>query len=69
MSFLTGLILKAAYYGITLGKITYNPVYPVFQAHQAYKQDKVERIWLLYFFIFGIFTILEGTVLFPVKYL
>ena len=69
MSFLTGLILNAAYYGITLGNIIVYSVYPVFQAHQAYKQNRVERIWLLYFFIFGIFTILEGTVLFPVKYM
>ena len=68
MTFLTSLVLNAVYYGITIGNIITNLVYPAYQAHLAYKNNKSERLWLLYFFLFGILSILEGTVLFPVKY-
>ena len=39
------------------------------QAYKSIKESKPNKLWILYFFVFGILTLLEGTVLFPVKYL
>ena len=69
MSFLTTIIFKIAYYAATIGIYFLTSGYPAYQVYQANKQNKIEKIWILYFFIFGIFTILESTLLWPVKFL
>jgi hypothetical protein len=68
MSFLTAILFKIAYYGVTIGIIYFFILgYPAYQVYLANKQNRIERLWILYFFIFGIFTILESTLLWPVK--
>ena len=47
---------------ITLG-------YPAYQITKMLKENKTEKIWVVYFLLLGLFTLLESTILFPVKYL
>lgn len=55
-------IFSLLYNFITIG-------YPSYQIVQMLKQNKTEKIWVAYFLLLGAFTLLESTILFPVKYL
>lgn len=62
MALISNLSFNLIYYALTVG-------YPTFQIIQLQKENKTEKIWVLYFIILGLLTILEGTALFPIKYM
>ena len=62
MSFIVSLVFKLAYFAVTLG-------YPIKEALNSVKNKEPSRLWLSYFLFLGVLSLLEGTVLFPVKYL
>ena len=43
--------------------------YPSYQIVQMLKQNKTEKIWVAYFLLLGVFTLLESTIIYPVKYM
>lgn len=62
MACLTCLLFNIAYFGVLFG-------YSGYQVALSVKQDKTDKIWVLYFLMLGVLTLLEGTVLFPIKYM
>ena len=62
MSFIVSLVFKLAYLVVVLA-------YPIKEALNCVKNKEPSRLWLSYFLFLGVLTLLEGTVLFPVKYL
>ena len=62
MAFISNLSFNLIYYALTVG-------YPALQIVQLQKENKTEKNWVLYFLILGLLTVLEATVLFPIKYM
>ena len=62
MAFISNLSFNLIYYTLTVR-------YPALQIIQLQKENKTEKNWVLYFLILGLLTVLEGTVLFPIKYM
>merc|ERR1711976_76818 len=58
----TSLLFTLAYYGATI-------IYPAHQIYMSNKDKKVDKLYVLYFFIFGILSMLEGSLLYPVRYI
>ena len=62
MACVCSLLFKLTYFAIVLG-------YPGLQVYHLSKDGKTEKLWLLYFMILSVCSLLEYTVLYPVKFL
>ena len=56
------LLFKLTYFGVVLG-------FPGYQVYLLNKDGKTVKEWLLYFMVLSVCSLLEYTVLFPVKFL
>ena len=60
MAILSNLLFNCAYIAATIG-------YPGFMIQKT--KNNPEKLWVVYFLLFGCLTLLEGTILFPIKYM
>ena len=56
------LLFQATYFAATLG-------YPCYCLYELQKKDSTDKKWMYYFFFLSFFYLLEGTLLYPLKYL